>query len=338
MTSDCIHSARRLDINQDASEDTCYLLSRYHVRMDLRQVEALVAIEESGSFTGAAVALGTVQSNISSRIARLERELDTVLVERGTGRLTDEGVAVVRRGHRILAEVDAALADVVAMGSEVAGVVGIGIIGTTGRWLIPQILEVLRNQHPRIRLRIIEGTSTTLEPQLASGQLDLAVVTLPLHAESLITSPLFDEELVLVVPIGHPLARRRTPVPFREVAKLELLLPLEGTALRLDLDEVAAREGVSLTAAIELDGLRTLASLVFDGYGPAILPATAVPLHIRDRFTPVAIKGIGRRHVGIAERRFGLPSAPTRYVRSLLEQIVADGLLPRGLHPPSDGV
>jgi LysR family hydrogen peroxide-inducible transcriptional activator len=303
--------------------------------VELRQLEALVEIEDRGSFSAAAVSLGTVQSNISTRIARLERELETTLVDRGTGRLTEDGAAVAARARRILAEVDAAVADVVSTNADVAGTVGLGVIGTTGRWLIPQVLTALRDEHPRVKLRIMEGTSTTLEPQLATGQLDLAVVTLPIHADGLSTTALFDEDLVLVVPTGHPLTRVASPVAFTALGELDLLLPLPGTALRVELDDAAAREGVELHPAIELDGLRTLASLVFDGYGPAVLPATAVPRHLRDRFALVPIAGLGRRHVGIAVRRHGLPSAPSRAVRTLLERLAATGPLPRGLHPAS---
>ena len=303
--------------------------------MELRQLEALVEIDERGTFSAAAASLGTVQSNVSTRIARLERELGSVLVDRATGRLTDEGTSVALRARRILAEVDAAAADVAALRSEVAGTVGIGVIGTVGRWLAPQLLDAVRARHPRVALRLVEGTSTTLEPQLASGQLDLAVVTLPLHVDTLSTSPLFDEDLVLVVPAGHPLSRTRGPIAFEALGTLDLLLPLSGTALREELDAAAAAAGVELHAAIELDGLRTLASLTFDGYGPALLPATAVPRHLRDRFALVEVAGLGRRHVGIAVRRHGLPSAPSRAVRGLLEDLVASGSLRGGCTPPA---
>jgi len=309
--------------------------------VELRQLEALVEIEERGSFSAAAAALGTVQSNVSTRIARLERELDAPLVDRASGRLTEEGASVAVRARRILVEVDAVGADVAALRSEVVGTVGIGVIGTVGRWLVPQLLDVVSVRHPHVSLRIVEGTSSTLEPPLTSGQLDLAVVTLPLHADTLSTTSLFDEDLVLVVPAGHPLTRVPAPIEFAALGELELLLPLPGTALRDELDEAAHAAGVTLRPRIELDGLRTLASLVFDGYGPALLPATAVPRHLRDRFASVDVSGLGRRHVGLAVRRHGLPAAPSRAVRALLEEIVASGSLPQGLHlatgPRSEG-
>lgn len=302
--------------------------------MELRQLQALVEIEDHGSFSAAALALGTVQSNVSARIARLEGELGAALVDRASGRLTEEGRGVAVRARRILAEVGAAVADVVASSSEVAGTVGLGMIGTTGRWLIPLLVGALRTAHPRVTLRIIEGTSSTLEPQLSLAQLDLGVVTLPLHDESLTSTPLFDEDLVLVAPSGHPLSRRTVPIDLADLADVELLLPLRGTALREELDHAAAAAGVELRAAIELDGLRTLASLTFDGYGPALLPASALPRHLRGRFTALEVAGLGRRHVGIAERRHGLPSAPARAVAALLRNVVSATELPRGLHPP----
>jgi LysR family hydrogen peroxide-inducible transcriptional activator len=293
-----------------------------------------VEIEDRGSFSAAALALGTVQSNVSTRIARLERELGAPLVNRATGRLTEEGASVASRARRILAELAAVVADVAAASSDVAGTVGVGVIGTTGRWLAPMLLGALRDAHPRITLRLIEGTSTSLEPPLSTGQLDLAVVTLPLRAESVTTTRLFDEDLVLVVPNGHPFTRRAMPLPLEALAGVELLLPLTGTALRDELDDAARSADVELRSSIELDGLRTLASLVFDGYGPAILPATAVSTHLRDRFRLLPVEGLGRRHVGIAVRSHGLPSAPSRVVRTLLEDLVARGPLPEGLHQP----
>jgi LysR family hydrogen peroxide-inducible transcriptional activator len=85
---------------------------------------------------------------------------------------------------------------------------------------------------------------------------------------------------------------------------------------------------------MELDGIRMIASLTFDGYGPAILPATAVPLHMRERFEMIPLEGLPRRSVGVAQRRRGLPSAPTRAVIELLNAITNDpSQRPDGLHP-----
>jgi len=78
-----------------------------------------------------------------------------------------------------------------------------------------------------------------------------------------------------------------------------------------------------------------IASLTFEGYGPAILPATAIPGFLRDRFHPVQVQGLPRRRVGVGQRSRGLPSAPTRALIELLRSTVAmpEGR-PQGLHVP----
>ena len=101
--------------------------------MDLRQLAALVAVADHSTFSAAADALHTVQSNVSAHVARLERELGATLVDRSAGQLTEEGKAVVTRARRIAAELDAIRSDVAALRDEVAGVVRLGVIGTTGR-------------------------------------------------------------------------------------------------------------------------------------------------------------------------------------------------------------
>jgi DNA-binding transcriptional LysR family regulator len=308
--------------------------------MDLKQLEALVGIADHGSFSAAASALGTVQSNISGRIARLESELDATLVDRARGELTLDGELVAARARRVLSELESLVTDVLSAHAEVAGTVRVGMIGTTGRWLIPRTFAALRDRYPRIVLRVTEGTTTTLEPQLLLGQLDFAILTLPVQAPELAVTPLFEEKLVLVVPIDHPLSLAYPAgselLPISVLADLEMLLPLPGTALREEIDEALGDAASSLTPALELDGLRTLASLVFDGYGPGIMPATAVPEHMRSSFRLLDIEGLPRRTVGLVARRHGLPSAPSRAVREIVLDVTGDvDGLPSGIAPPS---
>jgi DNA-binding transcriptional LysR family regulator len=291
--------------------------------MELRHLQALTAISDHGTFSAAAEHLNTVQSNISAHVARLERELGAPLIDRADGRLTEEGTVVVARARRILSELDALVADVAACKDEVTGTVRVGMIGTTARWLVPRLMDVARKRHPKLRLVIVEGNTTGLEPQLANGQLDLAVLHLPVTGRDLVARLLFEEDLVLVVPQGHSSAEPGHSVTLEDLADMELLLPLPGTAFRDELEAVTRPLGITLLPAAEIDGLRLIASLTFEGYGPAILPATAIPSLLRDQFHPVAVEGLPRRRVGVAQRSRGLPSAPTRALNELLEAVVA---------------
>lgn len=302
--------------------------------MDLRQLSALVAVADHGTFSAAADALSTVQSNVSAHIARLERELGAVLVDRGAGRLTDEGQAVVDRARRIDAEIESIRADVASMGHDVTGRVRVGIIGTTARWLVPRLLDEMGRRHPHVAIEIVDATSTSLEPQLITGRLDLAVVNLPLPAPELATTPLFDEDLLLFVPASSALAGAEG-IDLSSLADVDLMLPPRGTAFRDLLEAAAADAGVRLRARAELDGLRLIASLAIAGQGTAILPATAIPPHLQGETRAVAVRGLPRREVGVAIRRRGLPGAPARALLEVLGDVVAADARPEeGLHPP----
>ena len=132
--------------------------------MDVRQLAALVAIADHGTFSAAARALFTVQSNVSSHIARLEKELGTTLVDRAQGGLTEDGARVVERARRILREMEDIAADVAPVDGDVTGDVRLGILGTTARWLLPRLLSTLATRHPRVRAIVSEGSTSALIP------------------------------------------------------------------------------------------------------------------------------------------------------------------------------
>jgi len=141
---------------------------------------------------------------------------------------------------------------------------------------------------------------------------------------------------VLVVRANDPLGKRGR-LALAELAGLELLLPLPGTSFRDELDEAARPQGIILTPRAELDGVRLIASLTFDGHGPAILPATAVPEYLRREWRLVQVSGIPRRRIGVAQRSRGLPSAPARALLSILHDVVTEpGNTPDELHVVPD--
>ncbi|MEE9416848.1 MAG: LysR family transcriptional regulator [Acidimicrobiales bacterium] len=291
--------------------------------MDLRQLRALSAVAEHQSFSAAARALHTVQSNISTHIARIERELDTVLIDRRTGQLTPEGEAVRLRAKRIESELDAIEADVAGLQHDIHGALRFGIIGTTARWLVAPLLDALDEAHPGIRLIVIDATTTSLIPQLRSGTLDAALVNLPVDDPEVTTEEVFEEERIVVTPTEHPLAQ------FDEISLLDLtnyplLLSPAGTQLRDTLDQAAQRVGSTFSATAEVDGMRLMASLAFQGYSPAVLPASAAPAGVTGDWKRVRVTGLDRRGVGIALPASTSPSATVRAFRATLIDVLID--------------
>ena len=290
--------------------------------MDLRQLTTLVAIADHGSFSAAARALYTVQSNVSSHIARLEKELGVVLVDRQRGGLTDDGVVVVEKARRVLHELDDITAEMASRGDEVRGDTRLGVLGTTARWLLPQLLTHLSRQHPGVHVTVHEGNTTNLIPRLVAQQLDAAIVHLPVDDPEVSVEPLFAEDLVLLVHSKHHLSSL-DQVPLAELANEPLMLPPLGTALRRVIDRAAGSVGVELQPQVEIDGVRLLTSLAFEGFGAAIVPATSVPRWLRGDFKRVAVPELPRRVVGWVQRRRPTPGTPTRALQSVLRDVVA---------------
>ncbi len=289
--------------------------------MDIRQLNALVAVVDNGSFSAAAKSLHTVQSNISTHISRLERELSVSLIDRRTGVLTEEGELVVERARRVQTELESIALDVEALHSEVAGIVRLGVIGTTGRWVSPILLESMTQRYPRVKIQITDAVTSNLLPLVVQGRVDGAIVNLPISHPDIELEPLFEEEPVLVAPDGHPLSKYDSLTP-EILAEFPLLLNPKGVPFRDSLDKDLAKHGVKLTPKAEVDGMRLLASLAIDGFGAAVLPATAA--QGSGKWKRIPLEGFTRRIVGLATNKRVPLSATTRVVRDVLRNMIHD--------------
>lgn len=306
--------------------------------MDLRQLNALVAIADHGSFSAAARALYTVQSNISGHIARLERELGVTLIDRQRGNLTEDGELVLERARRILHELDDLGAEMASRGDEVRGDARVGLIGTTARWVLPNLLTELARLHPLVRTTVHEGNTTNLLPRLLAGHLDAAMLQLPIDDPEVDVEPLFAEDLVLLVPPGHRFAKRKS-VSLTELTDETLMLPPPGTVLRRAIDRAAQQAAVELQSTVEIDGVRLLTSLALDGFGATIVPATSVPNWLKADFAHVSVPELPRRVVGWVQRRRPTPGAPTRALLGVLRDVVlTQGAQQPGVHVGTDAV
>jgi molybdate transport repressor ModE-like protein len=289
--------------------------------MEVKQLQSLVAISEHGSFSAAAKSLDTVQSNVSAHIARLEKELDAILVERSSGLLTAEGEMVLTRARRILHEMEDIDADLHSLGEFTTGECRIGAIGTTARWLMPSLLSSLARHHPGVRTTIVEGATSSLIPRLVTGEIDAALVHVPIVEENLDVREMFAEELFLLAHTQHVLANR-TSISLVELAEHPILLAPRGTAQRRIIDRAAANKGVSLQSQAEIDGVRLMASLVFEGFGAAIVPASAVPGWLKGDFVRISMPELPRRVVGWVQRPRPRPNRATLAVRDRAFHVV----------------
>jgi DNA-binding transcriptional LysR family regulator len=246
--------------------------------VDLRQLEALLAVAEEGSFTAAADRLHTVQSNVSGHVHQLESELGVQLLvrsRRGTVP-TEFGVRVLDRARAIRSELEALRKDVSMLQGLETGHATLGVVGTVSRSLVPALVVEMRRVAPALSLRLTEGASERLAVEVAERQLASAVVTEPVNDPRLVVEHLRDEDLVGLVP-ASVMVGAREPVSLAALAEHSLILPPQGNPLRDEVDDAARAEHVELRVPIEVEGIRLIADLVASGAGVSILPETAVP-------------------------------------------------------------
>jgi LysR family hydrogen peroxide-inducible transcriptional activator len=179
--------------------------------MELHQLRYFVAVAELGHFTRAAERCFVSQPSLSQQILKLERELKHPLFDR-TGRkvtLTEGGRALYDSARSVLAAVDEAEARVRNLGGNGGGPIHVGAIPTIAPYLFPPLLKRFGGDHVKAEVTLHEDlTARTLEACL-SGDLDLAVVALPVDDGRLHVEPLFRDELLAALPPGHKLARKK---------------------------------------------------------------------------------------------------------------------------------
>lgn len=289
--------------------------------MDVRQLNVLLAVAEHQSFSAAAQALHTAQSNVSAHISRLEQEAGATLIDRTRRCLTPEGQVVADRARRIRAELQAISDDLASMRANLSGTVTVGVIGTTARWIAPLLLDEVGRLHERLEVVILDATTTSLVPLLVQNRLDLAMVNLPVDDPDIETDDLFSEDRVVIAPTSHELAQRDR-IDLAELARYEILLPPKGTAFRDEVDTDARRIRVELSTRAEIDGLRLLASLAFSGFAPALLPASATHGASTEGWRSVKVDRLSPRAVGLGRNRRTMPAAPPRAVADAIRRIV----------------
>ncbi|MCC5477741.1 LysR family transcriptional regulator [Streptomyces barringtoniae] len=251
--------------------------------MDLRQMEAVVTVADTGGFTAAARRLHVVQSAVSGTVRALERELGTPLFTRTTHRvaLTPAGEAFVPAARAALRAAELAREAVDAAKGELRGRVTVGIM--QGVWAgLHHALAALRSEHPGVAVQLRQAAVTDIRQALREGTVDLAVVALDRQQQrGLVTRLLSREEMVLVVAPGRDLAAS-TPEGTVEpdtVAQLPLVDFTPGWAIRHAVDRAFRAAGVDRTTTFEVNDIVAASELVRGDLGVCIMPRS-----IADRF------------------------------------------------------
>ena len=245
--------------------------------MDLEQLRYFRAAARLQHLRAAADELGISQSTLSRSIARLEDSYGVKLFDRvGRGiRINEYGRALhvgVQRALALLEDTERELRD---LAGTRASEVRLGFLGSFGGREVPALISDLRTRHPDVRVRLLQGAFPFLQERLLAGEVDACLAS-PRFAQAEIEwRPLWDEELVAVVPPTHRLAAR-TSLVFEELAQDPMVALKPGYGLRLALDDMARRSGFTPRIEFESDEAATLAGLVGAGFGVALLPRSII--------------------------------------------------------------
>ncbi len=303
-------------------------------RPTIRQLEYLVAVEETRHFGRAARQCAVTQPALSTQIQQLEELLGVQLFERSRRRVvvTPEGEQVIARARRTLRELDDLLDAARAARRSLAGPLRLGVIPTVAPYLLPPLLPRVRAALPELELVLREDQTARLVERLESGGLDLLLLALPVEEAPLEEMPLYDEAFVFVAPEDHRLARARSAkVPESALADEEVLLLEDGHCLRAQALSLCERAGARESARIQATSLGTLVQMVANGLGVTLLPERAVPVEVRAD-SSLAVRSFRPpapgRSIGLAWRRGSARAPEHRALGELLQR--EDRALRRG--------
>lgn len=240
--------------------------------MDLREVEAFVAVADELHFGRAAARLHVSQPALSQQIQRLERDVGTVLLHRTSREvaLTPAGALFLERCRALLGDVADAVASTRAVADGTRGRVRVGYVGSTLYGALPAAVARLRMAHPRLELELVERKTAPQLELLGTGAQDVGIVHRPPDPPvGLLLHDVEQEPVRLAVPAGHPLADGGGPVAWPALAGVPVVLfPRALEPHTHDLIVGHARErGVRLSVAQRATGLPTILGLVRAGVG-----------------------------------------------------------------------
>jgi LysR family hydrogen peroxide-inducible transcriptional activator len=290
--------------------------------MNLQDIRYLVALAEHRHFGRAATACNVSQPTLSSQIKKLEDELGVRLLERTNKRvdMTAVGSQILNHARRALAEAGQMEAVARAARDPLVGPLKLGVIPTLAPYLMPLILNPLKQACPGMTLELWEDQTLSLIDGLRNHRLDAALLATPPGAPEITELALFEEPLLAALPLGHRCAGAKS-VNEEELAG-ELLVLADGHCLANQaMAACGARTGVLrgvMSANLQASTLETLVNLVAAGYGATLLPALAVDSFRRREIILRPLQGRSSRTIRLVSR----PGFPRAQALRALEKVI----------------
>ena len=265
--------------------------------MKLQQLKYLLAIVDNGlNITAAADRLYTSQPGVSKQLKLLEEELGLQLFARkgkSLNRITRAGEQVVRRARRIMEEVDQIRSLASDFYQEEEGTLTIAATNTQARYILPDILRELRQQYPKVRLNLHQGTSDQIADMMTGNDIDFAIASgSEDRFEDLLRLPGYQWDRIILVPKDHELAQLDRQVTLRDLAQYPLVSYVFSFENDQSLREVFKSEGLDANVVFTARDSDVIKTYVRMGLGIGIVAGMAFEPSDRQTLTAIPVKGI----------------------------------------------
>ncbi len=250
--------------------------------MDLRQLEILQAIAETGSFTACGKKLHVSQSAISRQIMLLEEELGEPLFLRvgRRVRMTAAAESLVQLGARVFQDVRETVSAITDHSRVLQGTLRIAGGMTVCLYVLPLLFRRLRKVHPQLDVRLTVATAGQSVESIRAGRVDAGLLTLPVEEPDLVTVPVMHEELLVITTPAHALAGRRRITP-HDLEGQPFVLFEPGSATRHVIDRFFAAENIEPNIVMDTENVEIIKAMVKTGLGIGIVPYQAVAREVR---------------------------------------------------------
>lgn len=252
--------------------------------MDLRQLEIIRAIADTGSFTAAGDKLHVSQSAISRQILLLEEELGEPVFHRigRRIRITPAGESLLQLSHRVFHDLHETVSGISDKRESLAGTMRLVGGMTVCLYVFPALLAEVRRIHPHLDLKVTVGSAERSIAMLRSGAGDLGLLTLPVEASDLVSVPVLQEELLLITYPTHPLAKKKQIAP-ADLADQPFVLFETGSITRRLVGDLFEREGIAPEIIMETENVEIIKAMVRNGLGISIIPWQAAAADVKNK-------------------------------------------------------
>jgi LysR family transcriptional regulator, carnitine catabolism transcriptional activator len=284
--------------------------SRLH-NLNLRHLEAFVAIAAAGNFTRAAAVLHISQPALTVQIRQLEENIGVKLLDRNTRtvKLTRIGQQLAPVIARVLRDIEAVLHDAHEMAAGVRGTVTVAALPSVCSTILPRIIAAFRQDHPGISVVLKDAVSPKVLAMVKSGEVDFGVGSFTDVDAGIQVTPLFTDHMKLVVPRDCPLARKRA-IQLKHLVGLPLILMERESSVRMLVDRAFESIGHYPTPAYEATYMSSAVGMVRAGLGVAFLPSSTLEMSELSGLVARRVEHPGLTRRIVAARKSGAEPSP----------------------------